>query len=156
VLAPFPERDALIDRVTGLLKPPYWPKWFRNLYDTVSACPERLQTVSLTVQGASIATTPIPLQNFPQGVYRVTWYARITRAATVSSDLTIHVGFLDDTVACAVDGAVGSGNTTATWHSGTVVITSDLDGPITYSTTYASVGATSMQYKLTIVLERVP
>jgi hypothetical protein len=55
-----------------------------------------------------------------------------------------------------MEASVGSGNTVTTWHSGTVVIQSDLDGPISYETVYASVGGTSMQYSLRVTLERIP
>jgi hypothetical protein len=154
MLAPFPRTNPLTHQ--SMLHPRHWVEWFQNLFDTVNAQPERLQQVTLTEQSASIATTAIPLQKFPQGLYRVTWYARITRAATISSDLTIRIRFLDGTVALLVEGAVGASNTVTTWHSGTVVIQSDLDGPISYETVYSSAGATSMQYSLRVTLERIP
>jgi hypothetical protein len=154
MLVPFPRMNDLVTSARRLT--PILESWFQNLFDTVNACPERLQQVTLINQDASIATTAIPLQTFPQGLYRVTWYARVTRAATVSSSLSLEIGFLDGTVACSVQASVGSGNTTDTWQSGTVVVQSDLDGPITYETTYASSGATSMRYSLRVVLERIP
>jgi hypothetical protein len=154
MLVPFPRLNDLTEK--NRLHPAHWVPWFQNLFDTVNAQPERLQQVTLTEQSASIATTAIPLQKFPQGLYRVTWYVRITRAATISSDLTIRIRFLDGTVALFTEAALGAANTVTTWHSGTVVIQSDLDGPISYETVYSSAGATSMQYSIRVTLERLP
>jgi hypothetical protein len=154
MLAPFPRTNPLTHQ--SMLHPRHWVEWFQNLFDTVNACPERLQRVTKIAHGASIGATAIPLQTINEGLYRVSWYARITRAGSVSSSLTVTIGFLHATVACSFSGAAMTGNTTATVQSGSVLLFSDKDGPITYAAAYLDGGgATSMQYYLQVVIERM-
>jgi hypothetical protein len=117
--------------------------------------PQRLSTVELTSQSASIAATAIPVGSLSSGLYRVSYYTRVTTAATTSSSLTFSLSFTDDAITVALAGTAMTGNTTSTAQSGTYLLQMDANSPITYSTTYASVGATSMQYKLSVVLEAV-
>lgn len=150
-IAPMPVGDELVLRDRTISE--VWRLWFRETKRVVDATPERVVTKQLTAQTASIATTSLPL-SVTTGLWRVSWAARITRAATTSSSLTVTIGWTD-TVALTSSGAALTGNTTTTSQSGMLLIAADGNTPMTYATTYASAGATTMQYKLDIVVERV-
>ena len=151
---PMPARDPLITPPANLIRRS-WQVWLRNLTTQVNAAPSRLQTVSLAAQTASIGATSIPSSALSAGLYRVTWYARIAVAATTSSSLTVTLGWVDDTVTMSLSGAALTGNTTTTSQTSTALLAVDNASPVTYTTTYASVGATAMQYTLDITLEAV-
>lgn len=132
--------------------PDTWVKYFTNRDDAISSTAERLDIVSLTAQSASIGATAIPVGALPAGLYRVTYYARITTAATTNSSLTVTISFTD-TTSPSFAGSAMTGNTTTTVQSNSWTFYNDQSAPITYATTYASTGATAMQYSLRIVLE---
>lgn len=121
----------------------------------VAQAPNRIALVELPgTQSASIATTSL-VADVASGLYRITYNVRITRAAGVSSTLTVTFAWTDGGASPTVSGAAITGNTTTTTQSGMVQIRVDEDTPISYSTTYGSVGAPTMLYQLDIVLERV-
>lgn len=109
----------------------------------------------LTAQSAAIGTTSLTLPALSGGLYRVSWYARITTPATVSSSLTVSIGYTESALSLSASGAAITGNTTATEQSGSVLIQTDPSAPITFSTAYATVGATGMAYRLSITCEQV-
>jgi hypothetical protein len=132
-----------------------WAKFFGSIAQTVSQASSTLNTTSVTAAAASIITTNLPLGQLNSGLYRVTWYARITRAASSSSSLTITLGWTDGGVAITQSGAAITGNTTATYQSLTYMIHVDRLTEITYATTYSSTGGTTMQYSLYLTVENV-
>ena len=151
---PMPARDAMTDPKTGLIRRT-WQVWLRNLTTTVNDAPVRIQTVSVSGQAASIGTTSIPASSLSAGLYRVTWYLRITRAAATSSSVTVSFGWTDDTVTMSLSGAAVTGNTTTTSQTGTALLSVDNASPVTYATSYTSVGTPAMQYALDLTLESV-
>jgi len=151
---PMPSRDQMTDPVTGLIRRT-WQVWLRNLTTTVNDAPVRIQTVSLSGQAASIGTTAIPSAPLSTGLYRVTWYLRITTAAATSSSLTVSFGWTDQTVTMSLSGAAVTGNTTTTSQTGTALLSADNASPVTYATSYTSVGTPAMQYALNLILEAV-
>lgn len=130
-----------------------WLQWFGEMVVAVDAAPSRQTSVHKTAQTASIGTTPLPLGSIPPGVWRVSYYARITTPGSVSSTLTVTISWTDGAIACSASGTAITGNTTATVQFGTLVIRSDDGTPISYATTYGSVGGTPMQYALDVVIE---
>jgi hypothetical protein len=150
---PMPARDAMIDR-EGIVRRT-WQVWFRNLTNTVNDAPSRIQTVSLAGQSASIGTTSIPSTPLTAGLYRVTWYLRISTAAGTSSSVTLTLGWTDDTVTMSLSGAAVTGNTTTTSQTQTSLLAVDNASPVTYATAYSSSGSPAMQYALDITLEAV-
>ena len=133
-----------------------WLKWFNAIAGQVAASPQQQPTpVSKTGQNAAIGTTTLNLGSTTAGVYRVSYYARITTAGSVSSSLTVTIGWTDHSVAVTGSGAAMTGNTTTTFQSNSVMFYSDANTPITYSTAYAANAASSMQYELYVVLEAV-
>lgn len=109
----------------------------------------------LTDQNASIGATPLAQAALPAGLYRVSWYARVTTAAGVSSSLTVTIGWTEGSVALSLSGAALTGNLVTSVQSGMVFLLIDDGSPITYATTYASNAAGAMKYTLVLNLERV-
>ena len=135
-LAPVPQRSPLVDLSTGLIKEPPWVSWLNQLTAAVTA-----------------ASTP----NLTAGRYRVSWYLRVTTAASSSSSVAVTVSWTDGGVACSFTGASVTGNTTATTQPDTSLFLQVDEGTaITYTTAYSSTGATSMAYQLSIMVEVLP
>jgi hypothetical protein len=111
--------------------------------------------VDITTQTASIGSTPIYLSAIPEGTYRISYYAQVTVPASSSSSLQVTLGWTSNGVAQSFVGTAMTTNSTTTIQDATKFIHVDANTPITYATTYASVGATSMQYLLSVVLEQV-
>ena len=80
--------------------------------------------------------------------------ARVTRAATTSSSLIVTFGWTQ-AVSCTAASVAMTGNTTATTGTSSVLVRVDQDSSITYATTYASSGGTTMQYRVDVTCEQV-
>ena len=140
-----------------------WEYFFRWVQAVLNVAAQVIGSVELTAQAASIAATTIPT-TFPAlpntrllpGVYRVSYYTRVSRAASTSSELTISIRWVDGGVTLTQAGTLLNGNTTSTYQTSTFLLRVDTGTQISYLTTYASVGATSMQYRLNLKLETVP
>lgn len=138
----------------GLMSQP-WADYELNQGRVVEAAAVRINTVSLTEQAASIGATDVSGGNAGAGLYRLAYYTRVTTAATTSSSLTVTAGWTDGGISISQAGTALTGNTTSTYQTGSFLLYSDGASPITYATTYASVGATAMAYKLSVTLERM-
>ena len=152
----FPFRERLIGLdafAQGILTSP-WQVWLRGVTDALNAAPQVQTSVTGTPTGASIGTTTLLADTGSAGVFRVSWFLRTTQAATTSSSVAVTVGFTDG-VALTISGTAVTGNTTTTIQQQSVTVRCDAASAITYSTTYSSVGATPMQYALSVVVERV-
>lgn len=133
-----------------------WAIWFQqSLIARAEGAAQMLRSVPLTAQAASIGATPVPIASVQPGLYRVSWYLRITTPATVSSSVSVTLGWTDGSVNCTRTGAAVTGNTTSTTQSGTELLRLDAATALTYATTYATVGATPMQYRLDLTVELV-
>ena len=131
-------------------------RWFSNLRLDVDKRPARESgQVRLTTQTASIAITPIPIGSVVSGLWRVSLHVIVTRAAAVSSEITGTITWTQGGITQTQSTALLNGNTTTTRESITVLLEPDAGTAISYSTTYASVGAPSMQYSLRVVAELV-
>lgn len=109
-------------------------------------------TVTLTAQAAAIGTTTL-LSLPAAGLYRISYYHEITRAATSSSSTQLTLSWTA-AAAQSTAGASIATNVLGDIARGTLVVRV-ASGSITYSTTYASSGATTMQYGLTITVEKI-
>ena len=147
-----PVREPMIDD-NGIVQRA-WRLFLRNQNDKLAVASVNAGSVSLAVQAASIAATPVPM-TVNVGYYRVSVYARRTQAATTSSDLKVDIGFTESGASLTVTTGTDSTNTTAKVLTGSWVLRVDQTTTITYATTYASVGATPMQYRLDVVVEQV-
>lgn len=151
-----PDRAQVVRSFKDLILSDQWQAWFRTLTAYVNRSPKVVGTVGLSAQGASIAQTAVPIAEINTALYRVSWYVRVTRAATTSSSIEPRFYWDDGGVACSYIGAATSLNTTGAYLTGTLFIRTKAGTTIDYSTVYASVGATAMQYSLDITVESVP
>lgn len=141
-----------------------WEYFFRFVQASINVAPQVIGTIALTVQAASIAATTIPV-TFPAlpnermlpGLYRVSYYTRVTRAGSVSSSLTVSIRWIDGGVTITQAGAALTANTTSTYQQATFFVRVDSETEIRYLTTYADGGgATAMQYALDLSVEAIP
>jgi hypothetical protein len=143
--------DPLEDKLTEV-----FANYFIRLGDTVNASAVRIaDPVGLTAQGASVAATDLSGGGVSQGLYRVEWFAHITRAATTSSSLTVALDWVANTFTLTKTFTAITGNTTSSFGDGQAFFYADAASPVRYTLTYASVGGTSMQYQFRATLERV-
>lgn len=131
-------------------------QWLLSMTTQMDKAPTVTAHSALTAQSATVNPTALPIGSVVQGVYRVAYHLRITRAATTSSSATVTIGYTDNGVSCTQAGAAATGNTTTTVQSGVFLLTTDGASAITYAVAYASVGATAMQFKLDVTAELVP
>jgi len=100
---PPPDRDRLTqaetrsegDEERGRITHP-WLEWLRDLAGVADKSPQHLFTVSLEDQQASIGATDMSDGSLSAGLYRASYYARISQVATTSSSLTVTLGWTDD------------------------------------------------------------
>ena len=128
-LAPVPLRVMLTNGKTWLVES-LWARWFLSLLERINAVPVIQASVSLTAQGAAVATTDLDA-SIEGGLYRVTYALNVTRAATTSSSFTTTIGWTTNGVSCSSVGAAVTGNTTSTHQGGTVVLNADADTLVT-------------------------
>lgn len=127
-----------------------------GLAGRIQTTPQVIPPSVVTGSAVSIGATPLHAAAFGAGYYRVSYYARITQAASVSSSLTVTIGWIDGGVPQTLSGAAITGNTPTTVQSGSAgLIHADSGLGITFSTTYVSVGGTPMQYALNVIAEQV-
>ena len=141
-----------------------WGQFFRWMQALVNVAPQVIGTVALTLQTASIAATVIPTR-FPTlpntkllpGMYRVSYYTRVTRAGSVSGTLIISLRWIDGGVTITQAGATLSANTTSTYQQATFYVRVDEATELRYLTTYTDGGgATAMAYALDVLVEALP
>lgn len=154
-----PQKDAV--NLPVWRAPRVWVQWFTELFNvlaqTASVAGNGAASSSGTAQAASIATTTLGATTYPAGTYRVSVSAQITRAATTSSSLTMRIDWTSNGVACSYSWPSMTGNSTTTVLVGpSATILVDQNTSVSFQTTYASVGATSMQYQYRVVMESVP
>ena len=119
-----------------------------------------LATVDLTAQAAAIsATTAYGVPVGGDGMYRVSYYAKVTRAATTSSilgGLTITATDPDANVSTQTSSTSVTNSLTTGVITGEIVVYAKASTNIQYAMAYTSVGATAMQYNLHLKVEPVP
>ncbi|MEK9723024.1 MAG: hypothetical protein VW405_06005 [Rhodospirillaceae bacterium] len=152
--APAPFMDGMVGKVGGRLSDT-WQFWVERVVASLHAVPSVLRLVALEEQNASISATDLPDMILEAGVYRLSYYARITTAAGVSSSLTVTFAWTDGGVAQTYSGAAINGNTTTSYQSGSIIIRTDAGEDVTYATTYASNAAGAMKYSLDVFIEKV-
>lgn len=157
--SPLPIEDPVVE--PSLLGSVPWLEWLSEVSRVLDRSPQRAQqkvytgTVSLEDQAASVASTTIA-SPLAAGLYRVSYYARITQAATSSSTLDVTIGWGDDDQTQTFAGATINGNTVTTYQNDSFLIHVTGGGGITYQLDYTSTGATVMQYRFDIYVEEMP
>ena len=146
-------KHPLATRLPTLIMGYEWLRWISTLTSVVDASPSRKVHRRLSGQVAAIGATALAIGSVGAGIWRVSYFARITTPAGVSSSLTVSFGYQTGGVTQSDSGAAIVGNTTATHQFGTLVIRVDADTPISYSTAYASNPAGAMAYSLDVTAE---
>lgn len=132
-----------------------WILWFEAIRTAIGNACRKVAGVSLQTQAASISATDLA-SGMAAGYIRVSYYMRVTRAATTSSSIQVSIKWTDGAVVQTYTGTAKTGNTTTTCETATVFVRADANTAIQYVTSYASVGATAMQYRLDVQAEEVP
>ena len=145
-------RDERSRRLPKFVIGDRWRRWLSGLTTTVNAKPERHAAVSLTAQGAAIATTALPIGAVTPGRWGIHTHLRVTRAGSVSGEVRLTGTFASGGVTQTEQGTLLNGNLTTTREGRLVLVRPDNATAISYSTTYADGGgAVSMQYALDLV-----
>ena len=142
-------QNSITGRVTQAMR-----YWLLALADRVNTTPNRVASASANGAAASISATAFSISSVLPGLYRLSMAARVTTAATTSSSLIVTFGWTQ-AVACTAASVAMTGNTTATTGTSSVLVRVDQDSSITYATTYASSGGTTMQYRVDVTCEQI-
>ena len=139
---------------------------YNNIVTVSNGVPSEHATVDLTAQVAAIgATTLYAVPAAGVGMYRISFVAKVTTAATTSSVLGGAGGFQllytdPDTVVVTTPvhsynstTATLALNTTQAVYSGEIIVYAKASTNIQYKMGYTSAGATAMQFNLDIKLE---
>jgi hypothetical protein len=134
-----------------------WIYYLTQQGQALDQSPSRIRSVGpLLTQGASIAATDMTGGGLNAGFYEIRYFAKVTRAATTSSSLIVTFDWTTGGNTLSQSFPAMTGNTVTTFQTDILpLIKVDASSPIRYSTTYASVGGTSMQYELEITLSVV-
>lgn len=136
----------------------YWYRWLSKLVGLSANSATILgSTVSLTNQHASIGLTGIPLPTLANGLYRVTYYARLTTNDGVSSSLAVTIGYTDKAVTCTIAPRVTlTADAVTAGLTDSVMVRIDQSSQLSYKTTYASNTPNKAIYDLVIIVEQIP
>jgi hypothetical protein len=112
-------------------------------------------SVNLATQGAAVGATSLVAS--PNGLYRVSYYLVVTRAASSSSAVQLSVTGFDSIVGVITQSSANvTGNVPGnSFASGSFVVFALPGAALAFSTSYSSVGATAMQYALRLAVEQV-
>lgn len=154
-LPPIPSKQVVLSDTDRQLMHPKWIQWLLSVINTIQQMVGLLTTTTLTNQSSTVTAAVLGGSTLSTGLYRVTYTARITQAATTSSSLTIKFAWTAGGVACSQTAAAITGNTTSTVQTGTLLVAVDTNTSITYTLTYASVGGTVMKYMFAAMLESI-
>jgi hypothetical protein len=150
---PAPESDKLVEK--EFVTDP-WARYFNTHSEQLSRAALRLVApISLTDQSASIASSAICPNQVASGLYRITYYVRVTTVGSVSSSIQVNFAWTDHGVAQTFSGTAVAGNTTTSWGSEDKTVYIDAQTAITYSTTYASNLAAEAKYQVYVMIEQV-
>jgi len=149
-LAPIPAQAQIV-ATNGTILDFFRLRW-QQLVDGFSQAPT-LASLSKLAQAAALVTTTLWTTR-SKGTYRITIYVHITQAATTSSSVQVTIGWIENGSAVTKTFAAVTGNTTQTTDGQSYEVPADNASGLTVSTTYASVGATPMQYRLEASVEQ--
>lgn len=125
-----------------------------------------LGSKDFVAQGAAVASTLLYTVPATQGgMYKITFYLKVTRAATTSSvlgGLTITFTDATDSVSqsfvalgtnqAGAAGITNTGNTTTSALQGDVIINAKAGTAVNFTIAYTSVGGTTMQFEAHLVI----
>lgn len=156
-LEPAPFDNPITEQDGAMTEP--WINWFDlALSPRVTSSAPAIVSVTLPAPGnpplaASIGTTAL-IALAAEGLYRVSVFCRVSQAASVSSSILVTISGTDDTVPYTQSTTAQTGNLTTSLSNGVFLVRADSNTPISYATTYASVG-TAMNYVLEVIAEQL-
>ena len=130
-----------------------WIDYFTQQSGVLGSASARVKGTNLQTQAGSIAATDLANGSLNSGLYFLCYYLRVTQAATVSSSIDLTLNWKDRGQALTFTIPALTGNTVTKFDQSVAFLR--IDGGtalVTYSTTYASVGGTPMQYSLDLAL----
>jgi len=130
-----------------------WIDYWTQQGGVLASASSRVKGANLQTQAGSIPATDLALGALNSGLYFACYYLRVTQAASVSSSIDLTLNWTDRGQALTITIPALTGNTVTTFTDGVHLLR--IDGGtalVTYSTTYASVGGTPMQYSLDLAL----
>lgn len=130
-------------------------RWLSGIRQEVNVRPKRATQENLTNQAASIAVTPLAIGNVTLGIWRISYTVRVTTPGTATGSIQVTVTWTERSVVQTETGTLLNGNLTTTREGRTLIIRTDAGTPISYSTAYATTGATAMRYSLDLVAEEL-
>jgi hypothetical protein len=155
MLPPVPRKSNVLSTIAALIARD-WDQWFIAVARASDTAAQRIgQPVDLADQAAALPATTVA-QVPTDGLYRISFYVRVTQPASVSSSVSVLVRWTDGGVALAAGTAALTTNTTGTFATLVFLVAADQGTTVTVETTYASVGGTPMQYRLDVRVESVP
>lgn len=154
-VAPRERNHALVGRLPELLLTVQAIQWLGSISTLVQEAPSRQDYLFHREESSSIATTPLNVPSVTSGLWRVSFSVRVTQVATTSSSIQVTVSWTEGGISQSETGTALTGNTLTTREGRSMVIHPDEGTPISYSTTYASVGAQPMKYSLDIAVEEL-
>jgi hypothetical protein len=146
-----PQYEDRPDPQEGLISDP-WNDVFTRLIFVAGQSPNRLNSVRLTDREASIAATDMSGGSLSAGLYELKYYVQVVRAGGVSSSIAVSFSWLNEGTVQNHAGPADTGNALDTWVGESIMVQIDGNSPVTYATTYASVGAPTMLYDIDVVL----
>jgi hypothetical protein len=153
-LGPIPLATPIVEPRDGTITAFFRQRW-QDVGDGWTETPT-VQHARQPGQTAALATTAVWTTK-AAGVYRVSWYLRVTRADGVSSSATVTIGFVDlDGVALTYAGPALTLNTLGAWQGVTVPIRCQALTDITVAVAYASATPGQMRYDLEVPVEFLP
>ena len=155
---PADRRHPLAAKLPPLIISHTWLLALSESQNIVNTSPLRKAHVSLQSQTASIGTTALPLLTVEPGIWRISIMARIRVPSGGTSGLIVTISWTCRTVGQSEPTTNLTGNTTITRTDpaeATLIIRSDADQPISYSTTYATTGSPVMTYDLDVIAEQL-
>lgn len=132
-----------------------WVKWLVFLLQIIQTSVTQFSRVRQTDLSASLGVTNFPSGLLASGLYRLTVTAKVTRPATTSSSLQVHLHATDG-AAVQFDSAAVTSNALGTIVTLTALVEAVQAATLGVSATYASAGATPMLYKLYATAEAFP
>src|SRR5258708_10025451 len=115
-----------------------WSQWLQlQIVNRLQSSPQNLQTLKLTGLHDTVISTPLALGTVASGVYRLSYFTRITTPAGTSSSVTPNFLFTQGGQSCTVTGDAVTGNSLTSVGSKSFLIAADQASPISYSVTYA-------------------
>lgn len=160
LIAPLPVQDPVAksprykdDEMAGYMTDS-WTAYMSQLVTTLQNTPVRIYEKGFLDQTGAIAVTSIAPGGVTAGVYRITYYTRLTTAAGTSSSLQVAFDWSDHAHTLAWTSPALTSNNVSVPMMGVLPIYSDSLSPITMAVTFSSVGSPAAIYEIYVSLEK--